>query len=151
MLWSASAEFCKIEMRSGLISILVYVCCVSTAAAQQPRAWIRPPAPSALFTAQPAPPRRAMAADTTNAPAVRPTHWQKGLLIGGVIGGLGLGALVYSLCEGLRETQESCVGPGLGGVAVGGVIGGITGALIGGAFPKKPETTPPVDSTTVSN
>jgi len=148
---SASAGLCRIEMRSGLISILVYVCCVSTAAAQQPRAWIRPPARSVLFTAYPAPTGRASAADTTNAPAVHPTHWKKGLLIGGVIGGLGLGGLAYALCEELRETQESCLGPGLGGVALGGVMGGITGALIGGAFPKTTETTHPADSTTVSN
>jgi hypothetical protein len=82
---------------------------------------------------------------------VRPTHWKKGLLIGGVIGGLGLGGLAYALCEELRESQESCLGPGLGGVALGGVIGGIAGALIGGAFPKTTEITPPADSTTLSN
>jgi hypothetical protein len=141
----------KVEMRNGLLAGMVYVCCVSTAGAQQPRAWIRPPTPSVLFTAHPAPTERATAADTTNAPSVRPTHWKKGLLIGGVIGGLGVGGLAYALCEELRETQESCLGPGLGGVALGGVIGGITGALIGGAFPKTTETTPPADSTTVSN
>ena len=131
---------------------LVYMCCVSSAGAQQPRAWIRPPARSVLFAAYPAPTERASAAeDTTNAPAVHPTHWQKGLLIGGVVGGLGLGGLAYALCEELKETQESCLGPGLGGVAVGGVIGGIAGALIGGAFPKTTEKTPPADSTTVPN
>lgn len=36
----------------------------------------------------------------------------------------------YLLCEDLRETDESCVGPGLGGAAVGAVTGGIIGALI---------------------
>lgn len=138
-------------MRTGLLSGLVFVCGVSTVGAQQPGPWIRPPAPSVLFTAHPAPTGRATAGDTTNAPAVRPTHWKKGLLIGGVIGGLGLGALAYSLCEGLSETQESCLGSGLGGVALGGVIGGITGALIGGAFPKATETIPAADSTAVSN
>jgi hypothetical protein len=141
----------KVEMRGGLLAGLAYVWCASTAGAQQPRSWIRPPAPSVLFAAQSAPTVPEAAADTTNASAVRPTHWKKGLVIGGVIGGLGLGALVYSLCEGLRETQESCLGPGLGGVALGGVIGGIAGALIGGAFPKTTETTPPADSITVSN
>jgi hypothetical protein len=92
-----------------------------------------------------------MTAGDTAAVRVQPTHWKKGLLIGGVIGGLGLGALAYALCEELRETEESCLGPGLGGLAVGGVVGGIAGALIGGAFPKATEPNPAADSTTVSN
>src|ERR671926_441204 len=100
-------------MRSRLLSGLAFVCCVSTAGAQQQRAWIRPPAPSLLFTGHPAPSGQATAADT-NAPTLRPTHWKEGLLLGGLIGGLGLGGLAYALCEGLRETQESCLGPGLG-------------------------------------
>jgi hypothetical protein len=81
---------------------------------------------------------------------VRPTHWKRGLLIGGVIGTVGLGALVYALCESLKDTQESCLGPGLGGAALGAVIGGTVGALIGGQFPKRTDTVPAPDSTAAS-
>lgn len=137
-------------MKGGLLSGLLYVCCISTLSAQQPGARIRAPAPSVLFTAPATLQPELSAADTATV-RVRPTHWKKGLLIGGVIGGVGLGALAYALCEELRETQESCLGPGLGGVALGGVAGGIAGALIGGAFPKATETTAPADSTSVSN
>lgn len=55
----------------------------------------------------------------------RPTHWKKGLVIGGAIGAMGLGFMVYGLCEGLKETDGSCVGPGLGGAALGAVTGGL--------------------------
>jgi hypothetical protein len=63
-----------------------------------------------------------------------------GLLLGGLIGSVGFGGLLYGLCEGLKETQESCLGPGLGGAALGAVIGGTAGALIGGQFPAQRAT-----------
>lgn len=136
-------------MRSAFLSGLVLASCVSAGSAQQPAAWIRGPASSVLFTADPATGREATAVDTT-ARVVRPTHWKRGLLIGGVIGTFGLGAFVYTLCEGLKETQESCLGPGLSGAALGAVIGGTVGALIGGQFPKRTDTVPAPDSTAAS-
>ena len=69
--------------------------------------------------------------------------------IGGAVGGVGLGAFVYALCEGLNETDESCVGPGLVGVGLGALGGGLVGALIGGAFTKR-DTLPSADSTASS-
>ena len=96
---------------------------------------VRGPAPSKLFAAS-APRSAHLGPDTTHA-ATPPTHWKRGLLIGGVIGGVGLGGFGYLLCKDLRETNESCVGPGLGGAVVGAVTGGIIGALIGGQFHKR--------------
>lgn len=78
----------------------------------------------------------------------RPTHWKKGLVIGGATGAMGLGFMVYGLCEGLKETDGSCVGPGLGGAALGAVTGGLIGALIGGQFPKRSVPESATDSTT---
>jgi hypothetical protein len=123
--------------------------CVSALSAQQSSTMIQGPTPSVLFTAQTLPGITTRLSDTaaTNPQA---THWQKGLVIGGVIGTVGIGGLAYALCEGLKETQESCVGPGVGGAAIGAVIGGTVGALIGGQFPKRSGTAPPVDSTGTS-
>jgi hypothetical protein len=87
---------------------------------------VRGPAPSELFAAS-APLSVRLGPDTTHA-AIPPTQWKRGLLIGG---------FAYLLCEDLRETDESCVGPGLGGAAVGAVTGGTIGALIGGQFHKR--------------
>jgi hypothetical protein len=123
--------------------------CISALGAQQLPTMIQGPASSVLFTAQ------TLSGIATNLPdtaatSPQPTHWKKGLVIGGVIGTVGLGGFVYALCEGLKETQESCVGPALGGAAIGAVIGGTVGALIGGQFPKRSATVPAVDSTGTS-
>ena len=67
----------------------------------------------------------------------RPTHWKRGLLIGGGLGAAGFGLLGYGLCHDLDESHSSCLGPTLGAGALGAVIGGVTGALIGGAFSKR--------------
>jgi hypothetical protein len=136
-------------MSSAFLSGLILACSVSAISAQQPTAWIPGPAPSVLFDphteirAEPTP------LDTT-ARSVRPTHWKRGLLIGGLIGTVGLGAFVYAFCEGLKETDESCLGPALGGAAVGGLAGGTVGALIGGQFPKHTDSVPAPDSTAAS-
>lgn len=66
--------------------------------------------------------------------------------IGGAIGAVGLGAFVYALCEGLNETDNSCVPAGLVGAGLGAMGGGIIGALIGGAVAKR-DTLPAADST----
>lgn len=102
---------------------------------------LRGPGPSQLFAARPPSPMQ-FTPDTTPK-IIRPTHWKRGLLIGGTIGGVGFGALGYALCHDLSETQTSCLGTALGSAGVGAVIGGITGALIGGAFRKSV----PADST----
>jgi hypothetical protein len=136
-------------MRSALLSGLVVAFGLSTMSAQQPAAGIRGPAASVLFTAHTTTWGEPTASDTTTR-AVPATHWKQGLLIGGVIGTVGFGALLYGLCEDLDETQESCVGSGLGGAALGAVIGGTVGALIGGLFPMQTDTLAGRDSTAAS-
>jgi hypothetical protein len=115
--------------------------------AQAHDTWIRGPAPSVLFT-DPTTVGPTVATDTTERD-IRPTHWQRGLLIGGGIGAVGLGGFTYALCEGFSESQENCLGPALGGAAVGAVVGGVIGALIGGQVPKEADT-PPADSTSTA-
>jgi hypothetical protein len=134
-------------MRTAFLSGLM-ACCVSALDAQQPAASIRGPAASILFAAHSPIAGDATAADTT-APAIRPTHWKSGLLLGGSIGAFGLGAFLYSFCEGMKETRESCVPAGLAGAAIGAVIGGTVGALIGGQIPKT-DSLPAADSTAPS-
>ena len=124
--------------------------CVSALSAQQSPTRIHGPASSVLFTAETIPGLATNLPDTT-ATSPQPTHWKKGLVIGGLVGTVGLGGFVYALCEGLKETQESCVGPGLGGAAIGAVIGATVGALIGGQFPKRGAVVPAVDSAGTSS
>ena len=123
-------------MRSGVLFILGFTAGASTASAQQQAGMIQGPAASVLFAG----PRTIPAdrPDTTASP--QPTQWKRGLIIGGVIGAVGLGGFVFLLCEELDESGDSCLGPGLGGAALGAVTGGIIGALIGGQFPKKDDT-----------
>jgi hypothetical protein len=68
---------------------------------------------------------------------IRPTHWKEGALIGGLALGVGGAVLAVSLC-GSSDTGN-CGGVTAGGFLVGAVIGGVSGALIGGQFPKGPE------------
>jgi hypothetical protein len=104
-------------------------------AAQAPLRHLAPQA-SPLFV-RPPPAIR----DTTDTTVrSRPSHWKRGLLIGGALGAAGFGLLGYGLCHDLDESHSSCLGPTLGVGMVGAVIGGVTGALIGGAFPKRPRT-----------
>jgi hypothetical protein len=126
-------------------------CCLllsSQIVAAQQRPWIQGPRPSVL-TAAHARAGNAIPADTASR-APEPTHWQRGLLIGGAIGAAGLGTLAYLLCDGLSETRDSCVPTGLGGGLLGGFMGGLIGALIGGQFPKRTETRVEPDSTGAS-
>jgi hypothetical protein len=88
----------------------------------------------------------AVAADTSDR---RPTHWEKGLLIGGLIGTVGVGAIAYAFCESFSELGESCLTSGLLGAAMGGVVGGTVGALIAGQFPKRNDTVPAPDSSKI--
>ncbi len=72
-----------------------------------------------------------------HAPAeVRPTHWKKGAIIGGIVVGALGGTLVGGLCGMSDDPDHTCTGAVLGGAVVGALVGGILGALIGGQFPK---------------
>ncbi|HZA92845.1 MAG TPA: hypothetical protein VE420_09485 [Gemmatimonadales bacterium] len=131
-------------MRIGLLLTIVFAAGTTTARAQQPVEWIQPPASSVLFSTV-----KAIAADTIE-PRVEPTHWKRGLVIGGVIGAVGLGGILYAFCEeqsGDTSSGASCIGSGLGGAAIGAVIGGTVGALIGGQFPQRDQAEPAADST----
>jgi hypothetical protein len=62
---------------------------------------------------------------------------------GFLIGGVGLGALGayagYGLCEYSEDpsmTTARCIASGVAGFLIAGFIGGITGAMVGGLFPK---------------
>jgi hypothetical protein len=103
-------------LRNALLVGLGLLSLVPAASAQQSPARIEPTF-SALLIAPARTWDQANARDTT-AREIPPTHWKRGLLIGGLIGTVGLGAFVYAFCEGLSETQESCLGPALGGAAV---------------------------------
>jgi hypothetical protein len=68
---------------------------------------------------------------------IRPTHWKKGALIGGVVTGLGLLLLVDGFCRG---SDTECAGGAVPhALLMGGLLGGLAGALIGGQFPKAEE------------
>src|SRR5690349_19086012 len=120
-------------MRTFFLAGLATVGWISTAGAQGLEGSIRRPAASVLFAVEPTV-RETGPADSAS--AARRTHWQTGMLVGAGIGAVGLGAFLYALCEGLRETRESCLRPGLAGATIGAVIGGTVGALIGGQIPK---------------
>jgi hypothetical protein len=72
------------------------------------------------------------------------------LFIGGAIGAAALGTLGYLLCDGLSETQDSCVPTGLAVGLLGGFTGGLIGALIGGQFPRRDEARAEADTTGAS-
>ncbi|HYF38309.1 MAG TPA: hypothetical protein VD930_01390, partial [Gemmatimonadales bacterium] len=91
--------------RSSLLALSLVLAAASSANAQQMVRWIAPPAASMLFAFRTG---SASAADTSH--GIRPTQWQKGLVIGGVIGGVGLGAFIFAFCEGLNESGDSCSG-----------------------------------------
>jgi hypothetical protein len=68
---------------------------------------------------------------------VHSTHWRRGALVGGAIGGIGLGAIAAALVHGTCESASGCndVGGFFVGLLLGGFAGGVTGGLVGGAFP----------------
>lgn len=136
----------SVDTRNAILSILVLASCASTASAQQPPPWIRGPVSSVLFLEH-TPTRTERAFADTAAGGVRPTHWKQGLVIGGVAGAVGLGAVFYLLCGDLNENQGSCIGTGLGAAVFGAIIGGTVGALIGGQFPQHADTLAAPDST----
>jgi hypothetical protein len=104
-------------------------------AAQVPASAIPGPAPSVLFMPNPITFDQVSLRDSV-IDSIPPTQWKTGMLIGAGVGGAGLGILTYALCEGLSETDESCLKPALLGSAAGAAIGGVVGALIGGQVSK---------------
>ena len=69
--------------------------------------------------------------------AVRPTQWVKGAIIGGAIGAVAFGTLDFVMC-GITDNPAECRHDVPAAVLLGAFMGGMTGALIGGAFPKPP-------------
>jgi hypothetical protein len=65
----------------------------------------------------------------------RSSHWQEGLVLGAVLGGVFGTAGLYTFCQGFGGEDE-CELKALMGGAMGAVVGGGLGALIGGLFPK---------------
>ena len=64
---------------------------------------------------------------------IRPAHWKKGALIGGVVTVLGFAVLSDGLC---RDSEQDCRGAVPAALLGGGLVGGLVGALVGGQFPK---------------
>lgn len=94
-------------------------------------------------------PRAKAAVGTPSLPApdsLKQTQWVKGAIIGGAIGAVAFGTLAYVGC-GFNDETADCRGhyiPLL--TLLGAFTGGVTGALIGGAFPKSPPAQNPADS-----
>ena len=110
------------------------------AAAQGPRSvtWPAPErvsfAPSGVLGHWPA---RTNVLPIPDSPAVAPTHWRLGAILGGtVFGALGAGTAV-ALCHSDNRCRAP-VWPALGAFLVAGGIGVALGALIGGQFPVGP-------------
>jgi len=120
--------------------MLVLLATPPASRAQIPARAVVRPIPSPVFSARLTGPLDTIA---PNDPAdtlprrIPPTHWKRGALIGGVTGGLGLGAFALGLCSISEDPNQSCFGPVLGTAAVGAVVGGTLGAIIGGQLPKK--------------
>ncbi len=93
------------------------------------------PRPSQVLAAAPRGPLQQTFHPDSARGRIPPTRWKEGALIGGVTAGLGLALLIDGLCRS-ADTAGDCGGALTGGFLVGAVIGGVTGALIGGQFPK---------------
>jgi hypothetical protein len=78
----------------------------------------------------------------TVARQIRPTYWKEGGIVGALAAGAFLGWLAHGFCS-YSESEGGCTGALVGGALGGGLIGFLTGALIGGQFPKHPKSAPP--------
>ncbi|NNG17544.1 MAG: hypothetical protein HKM89_13795 [Gemmatimonadales bacterium] len=67
----------------------------------------------------------------------RSSHWQEGLVLGAMLGGVFGGLMGHGLCK-FDESQRSCGGTAIKGALLLAAPGGGLGALIGGLFPKPP-------------
>jgi hypothetical protein len=114
----------------GLLSAFAMLLVSTSLDAQNPPASVPKPVGSILFS--PGTVSSYQSSADTSAAAFPTTQWRRGLLVGGTIGAVGLGASFFSLCHSLRETKESCLGSGVAGAAFGALVGGTVGALIGG-------------------
>jgi hypothetical protein len=105
----------------------------AAAGAQHAPAGIAGPRPSVVLgVAARGPLRQSFAPDSVRR-EIRPTHWKKGALIGGVVTGLGLAVVLNGLC---RDSEQDCGGVVPAALLAGGLFGGLVGALVGGQFPK---------------
>ena len=121
-------------MPSSARLCLVLLMTVTTAAdAQHAPAGIAGPRPSEVFGAASRGPLRQSFAPDSVRREIRPTHWKRGALIGGVVTGLGLAVWFNGLC---RDSEQDCRGVVPAMLLGGGLVGGLVGALIGGQFPK---------------
>jgi hypothetical protein len=77
-------------------------------------------------------------------PQIKPTHWKEGGIAGAVLLGAFSIWFFNELCQNTDAGADSgCSAKAvLGGVVAGGGVGFLIGALIGGQFPKHPQTTP---------
>jgi hypothetical protein len=67
---------------------------------------------------------------------IRPTHWQEGALVGGLIGAVGGTVLGLAICRNSEELGKNCAGSAVAGGLISAVVLAIPGALIGGLMPK---------------
>ena len=128
------------RVRVVAVSILVCASGVSISQAQRPEVAPRlKPFGAAWHSVAPSahglvPSALAAPADSA---AIRPTHWVKGGVIGGLVLGGALGTLTYLWCPYIdNSTSGDCARFTLSAAALGGFAGFLVGALVGGAFPK---------------
>ena len=124
------------------VSILVCASGVSTSQAQRPEV-ARRPEPFGAAWHPVAPSAHGLVPSALAAPAdsatIRPTHWVKGGVIGGLVLGGTLGTLVYLASPYFDNCGSDCrASHTVSAAALGGFAGFMIGALIGGAFPKEP-------------
>ncbi len=132
LLWNA------VLIRAGFLGVVMLLLSTPLWAQAGPGS-IRKPASSVLFAAVRV--SSPLSSRVNTAAALPTTQWKRGLLIGGTVGAVGLGASFFALCQGLRETNESCLGTGVAGAALGALVGGTLGALIGGQAHKRTDAT----------
>ncbi len=113
-----------------LVAVLLYLPAPGMAQRSAPRFVTYSPMP-ALDPRHSAPAFR-------DGPRYSPTHWKEGLAAGALIGGLFGAYLSHGLCRDFEGRYADCFAAALGGAVVLAVPTGLIGALIGGAFPKRP-------------
>jgi hypothetical protein len=126
-------------MVRALITLALVVGTASAATAQVPGI-VDPPVPFRLVSQISAPPGPQLRAESPfwhDSTTIRPTHWLKGGVIGGLIVGGSLACLAGLLYDADAGGAPSSRGAAVASAAlVGGFAGFIIGALVGGASPK---------------
>jgi hypothetical protein len=119
----------------ALLGFLFFISLTPAAGAQDTSRVLAGPRPSPVRSVVARGPlQQPFAADSVPR-QIRPTHWKKGALIGGLATGLGFALLADAFCRS-SDAIDDCRGVFTGGFLAGGVLGGLLGALIGGQFPK---------------